>query len=144
MPTTHINPTKITGDVLNDQFEMLNSVADLQDIEVPIGKRSFKNLNNKEKAHLNTCLTSEVISNFVNEIEINSKRHKRAMNTLITLVSKCESPEQLKLLTEMPVFKRWQERVCDAGLLGDPTDEGDDSDCDCPDCVAFQQELHSD
>jgi hypothetical protein len=118
---------KVCGEILQDQFEMLNIIADEQDVEIPVTFRSFKNLTNKEKAHINTCLTGEVITNFIDEIDEREKRHKKAVNTLMTLVKKCETLEQLKLLTELPLFTEWQEKVADSGLLGD-------DDCQCEDC----------
>ena len=120
---------KICGEILQDQFEMLSLIADEQDIEIPVSSRSFKNLTNKEKAHFNTCLTGEVITHFIDEMEERNNRHKRAVNTLMTLVKKCETLEQLKMLTELPLFTELAEKVADSGLLGD-----DDDVCQCDDC----------
>lgn len=120
---------KVCGEILNDQFEMFSLVANEQDISIPISKRSFKNLTNKEKAHMNTCLSASVIDYFIKDYKTQENKHKRAMNTLMELVKKCETTEQLKMLQEMPVFKEWHDKVKDAGTLDDSDDE-----CDCPDC----------
>lgn len=120
---------KVCGEILNDQFEMFSLVANEQDISIPVSKRSFKNLTNKEKAHMNTCLSASVIEYFIDDYKTQEKKHKRAMNTLMELVKKCETLEQLKMLQEMPVFIEWHDKVKDAGTLDDSDDE-----CCCADC----------
>ncbi len=110
---------KICGEILQDQFKMLTGVADLHDIEVPVSKRTFKNLTNKEKAHFNTCLTGEVIKDFVDKLEEQQQKHARAINTLLTLLDKCEDEGQFKMLLEMDLFKTWREKVAGSGLLGE-------------------------
>jgi hypothetical protein len=127
---------KICGEILQDQFDMLNSIADLHEIEVPVSKRSFKNLTNKEKAHFNTCLTGEIINDFVEEIERQQKQHARAINTLLTLLDQCEDEGQFKMLMKMDLFKTWRERVADSGLLGD------DDDCECESCSQVKEALN--
>ena len=123
------NKMKVCGEILNDQYDMFSLVAREQDITVPISKRSFKNLTNREKAHMNTCLAAGVLDYFIEDYKTQENRHKRAMNTLMELVRKCETTEQLKMLQEMPLFKEWHDKVKDAGTLNDSDDE-----CDCPDC----------
>jgi len=125
---------KICGEILQDQFKMLNAVADLHDIEVPVCQRTFKNLTNKEKAHFNTCLTAEVIKDFVDKLEEQQQNHARAINTLLTLLDKCEDEGQFKMLLEMDLFKQWREKVADSGLLG----EG----CNCDDCEMAKEALN--
>ena len=123
------NKNKVCGEILNDQYEMFSLVAEQQDLNVPVSKRSFKNLTNKEKAFMNTCLAGSVIDYFIKDYKQQQEKHKRAMNTLMELVRKCETTEQLKMLQEMPLFKEWHDKVKDAGTLDDSDDE-----CDCPDC----------
>ena len=125
---------KICGEILQDQFKMLNAVADLHDIEVPVSKRTFKNLTNKEKAHFNTCLTGEVIKDFVDKLEEQQKNHARAINTLLTLLDKCEDEGQFKMLLEMDLFNQWREKVAGSGLLG----EG----CNCENCELAKEALN--
>ena len=127
---------KICGQILQDQFEMLNLIADEQDIEIPVSKRSFKNLTNKEKAYFNNCLLGEVITHFIDEIDEQQKNHHRALNTVLTLISKCETIEQVKMLTELDVVKAWKEKVADSGLIGD--DDG----CDCDTCKQVMESLN--
>jgi len=125
---------KVCGEILQDQFKMLNAIADLHDIEVPVCQRSFKNLTNKEKAHFNTCLTGEVIGSFVDEIESQQKQHARAINTLLTLLDKCETEGQFKMLLEMDLFNQWREKVAGSGLLGE--------DCNCENCEMAKEALN--
>jgi len=125
---------KVCGDILQDQFKMLNAIADLHDIEVPVCQRTFKNLTNKEKAHFNTCLTAEVIKDFVDKLEEQQQNHARAINTLLTLLDKCEDEGQFKMLLEMDLFNQWREKVADSGLLG----EG----CNCDDCEMAKEALN--
>jgi len=125
---------KICGEILQDQFKMLNAVADLHDIEVPVCQRTFKHLTNKEKAHFNTCLTAEVIKDFVDKLEEQQQNHARAINTLLTLLDKCEDEGQFKMLLEMDLFNQWREKVADSGLLG----EG----CNCDDCEMAKEALN--
>lgn len=127
---------KICGQILQDQFEMLNLIADEQDIEIPVSKRSFKNLTNKEKAYFNNCLLGEVITHFIDEIDEQQKNHHRAMNTVLTLISKCETIEQVKMLTELDVVKAWKEKVADSGLIGD--DDG----CACDTCKQVMESFN--
>ena len=89
---------KICGEILQDQFQLLNLIADEQDIKIPVSKRSFKNLTNKEKAFFNNCLLGEVVTHFIDEIDEQQKNHHRALNTVLTLISKCETIEQVKML----------------------------------------------
>ena len=131
---------KICGDILQDQYEMLSLVADKVDIQVNISKRTFKNFTNKEKAHFNTCLTGEVIKNFMDEFEEQQKQHARAINTLLTLLDKCEDEGQFKMLMKMDLFKTWREKVAGSGLLGD--DEGWNDDCDCESCSQVKEALN--
>jgi len=131
---------KVCGEILQDQFKMLNTVADLNDIEVPVCQRSFKNLTNKEKAHFNTCLTAEVIGDFVDKLEEQKKQHARAINTLLTMLDKCENEGQFEMLMKMDLFKTWREKVAGSGLLGD--DEGWNDDCDCEDCKQMKEALN--
>lgn len=132
---------KVCGEILQDQFKMLNSVADIHDIEVPVSKRSFKNLSNKEKAHFNTCLTGEVIKSFVDEIEEQKKQHARAINTLLLMLDKCENEGQFEMLMKMDLFKNWREKVAGSGLLGDDDDD-DLVDCDCENCKQMKEALN--
>jgi len=131
---------KICGDILQDQYEMLSLVADKVDIQVNISKRTFKNFTNKEKAHFNTCLTGEVIKNFMDEFEEQQKQHARAINTLLTLLDKCENEGQFEMLMKMDLFKTWREKVAGSGLLGD--DEGWNDDCDCESCSKVKEALN--
>ena len=128
---------KICGEILKDQFEMLSLIAEKVDIEVTISSRSYKNLTNKEKAHFNTCLTGEVIKNFMDEIEAQQKQHARAINTLLTLLDKCENEGQFKMLMKMDLFKTWREKVAGSGLLGD-----DDDGCECDSCKQLMEALN--
>ena len=127
---------KICGQILQDQFELLNLIADEQDVEVPVGNRSFKNMSNKEKAHLNTCLMAEILDNFMEEIQEQQKKHFKAINTFLTIISKCETIEQLKMLTELDVIKEWKQKLADSGLLGD------DADCECENCSEMKQSIN--
>ena len=128
---------KICGQILQDQFEMLSLVADQQDIKIPVSKRSFKNLTNKEKAFFNNCLLGEVVTHFIDEIDEQQKNHHRALNTVLTLISKCETIEQVKMLTELDVVKAWKEKVADSGLIGD-----DDDDCACDSCKQVMESFN--
>lgn len=130
-----MNNLKICGQILQDQFEMLNLIADQQDIEIPVSKRSFKNLTNKEKAFFNNCLLGEVITHFIDEIDEQEKNHHRAINTVLKLISKCETIEQLKMLTELEAMKKLREKVADSGLIGD------DDNCDCDICSQMKEAL---
>jgi hypothetical protein len=127
---------KICGQILQDQFEMLSLVADQQDIEIPVSIRSFKNLTNKEKAHFNTCLVGEVLTHFIDEIDEQQKNHRRAMNTVLQLISKCETIEQLKMLTELGAMKELREKVADSGSIDD------DDNCDCSICSELKEALN--
>lgn len=128
---------KICGQILQDQYEMLNLIADEQDIQIPVSKRSFKNLTNKEKAFFNNCLLGEVVTHFIDEIDEQQKNHHRALNTVLTLISKCETIEQVKMLTELDVVKAWKEKVADSGLIGD-----DDDDCACDSCKQVMESFN--
>ena len=129
---------KICGEILQDQYEMLSLIADKVDIEVNISKRTFKNFTNKEKAHFNTCLTGEVMKNFMDEIETQQKQHARAINTLLTLLDKCENEGQFEMLMKMDLFKTWREKVAGSGLLGDDDDDG----CECDSCKQLMEALN--
>jgi hypothetical protein len=128
---------KICGEILQDQFQLLNLIADEQDIKIPVSKRSFKNLTNKEKAFFNNCLLGEVVTHFIDEIDEQQKNHHRALNTVLTLISKCETIEQVKMLTELDVVKAWKEKVADSGLIGD-----DDDDCACDSCKQVMESFN--
>jgi hypothetical protein len=128
---------KICGEILQDQFQLLNLIADEQDIKIPVSKRSFKNLTNKEKAFFNNCLLGEVVTHFIDEIDEQQKKHHRALNTVLTLISKCETIEQVKMLTELDVVKAWKEKVADSGLIGD-----DDDDCACDSCKQVMESFN--
>jgi hypothetical protein len=128
---------KICGEILQDQFQLLNLIADEQDIKIPVSKRSFKNLTNKEKAFFNNCLLGEVVTHFIDEIDEQQKNHHRALNTVLTLISKCETIEQVKMLTELDVVKAWKEKVADSGLIGD-----DDDGCACDTCKQVMESFN--
>ena len=130
---------KICGEILQDQYDMLSLIADKVDIEINISKRTFKNFTNKEKAHFNTCLTGEVIKNFMDEFEAQQKKHARAINTLLTLLDKCENEGQFELLMKMDLFKTWREKVAGSGLLGD---DDDDERCECDSCNQLMEALN--